>query len=181
MDNRIIVGGLSFEPYLSAQQIQAQVERVALEVRRDMEGKRPMFLVVLTGAFMFAADLVRHVGINDCDIAFIRYASYAGTSSTGKVRRLMGVPEEVKGRNVVIVEDIVDTGLTAERMIADLKALGPASVKFASLLYKPESSTTGYQPDYVAFSIPSRFIIGYGLDLDGAARNLPDIYVHNDN
>lgn len=180
MDTNITVGGLNFEPYLTAEQISTQVSRVAAEIHHDMEGMRPMFLVVLTGAFMFAADLLRHVGINDCDVCFIRYSSYAGTSTTGKVRRLSNVPDGIKGRNVVIVEDIVDTGLTAERLIADIGTYEPASIRFATLLYKPECSRTGFTPDYMAFSIPPDFVIGYGLDLDGAARNLPQIYVHPD-
>ncbi len=180
MDKSITVNGLRFTPYLSREDINAQVKRVASEIRRDMEGKRPLYLCVLTGAFIFASDLIREVGITDCSVAFVRYASYEGTSSTGKVKQLMGVGDEVEGRNIVIIEDIVDTGLTARRMIDDLKKKNPASIKFASLLHKPESSTTGYVPDYTAFSIPPKFIIGYGLDLDGSARNLPDIYVHEE-
>lgn len=180
MDNSITVNGLRFTPYLTAEEIDKQVRRVAGEIRRDLEGKRPLFLCVLTGAFIFASDLIRAVGITDSSVAFVRYASYEGTSSTGTVKQLMGVGNEVEGRHVVIIEDIVDTGLTAQRMIEDLKRKNPASIRFASLLHKPESSKTGFVPDYVAFSIPPKFIIGYGLDLDGSARNLPDIYVHED-
>lgn len=180
MDNSIMVNGLRFTPYLSADEIDAQVRRVADEIRRDLDGKRPLFLCVLTGAFIFAADLIRAVGITDSSVAFVRYASYEGTSSTGTVKQLMGIGEEAEGRHIVIIEDIVDTGLTAQRMIEDLKKRNPASIRFVSLLHKPESSKTGFVPDYVAFSIPAKFIVGYGLDLDGSARNLPDIYVHED-
>lgn len=180
MDNSITVNGLRFTPYLTREQIETQVRRVASEIRRDLEGKRPLFLCVLTGAFIFASDLIREVGITDSSIAFVRYASYEGTSSTGTVKQLMGIGDEAEGRHIVIVEDIVDTGLTAQRMIEDLKKKNPASIHFASLLHKPESSKTGFVPDYVAFSIPPKFIVGYGLDLDGSARNLPDIYVHED-
>jgi len=180
MDNSITVNGLRFTPYLTSEDIGKQVRRVAGEIRHDLEGKRPLFLCVLTGAFIFASDLIRAAGITDSSVAFVRYASYEGTSSTGKVKQLMGVGNEVEGRHVVIIEDIVDTGLTAQRMIEDLKRKNPASIRFASLLHKPESSKTGFVPDYVAFSIPPKFIIGYGLDLDGSARNLPDIYVHED-
>ncbi len=180
MDNKLVVNGLKFVPYLSEEEIKKQVSRVASEVRRDMEGKNPLFLCVLNGAFIFAADLYREIGLNDSQIAFVRYASYEGTSSTGKVKQMMGLPENLEGRHIVIIEDIVDTGLTADRMIADIKRHNPASVRFATLLHKPESSKTGFVPDYVAFSIPPKFIIGYGLDLDGKVRNLRDIYVNTE-
>ena len=177
MENKVKVDGLTFVPYLKQEEIMKEVARVAAEIRRDYEGKRPVFLCVLNGAFIFAADLIRMVGINDCKINFIRYSSYAGTSTTGKVKEIMGLTEDLEGKDVVIVEDIVDTGLTAVKMIENLKLKNPASVKFATLLHKPESSKTGFIPDYTAFSIPPKFIIGYGLDLDGKVRNLPDIYV----
>lgn len=178
MEQSVTVNGLIFVPYLSSEEIRKQVNRVAAEIRRDLEGhENPVFLCVLNGAFMFAADLIREVGINDSNINFVRYASYAGTQSTGKVKEIMGLHEDVEGRDIIIIEDIVDTGRTAEKMIEDLRKKNPASIKFATLLHKPESSTTGFVPDYVAFQIPPAFIIGYGLDLDGKARNLPDIYV----
>lgn len=178
MENKLKVNGLSFVPYISRDRIAEEVKRVASEIRRDMEGCKPLFLCVLNGAFVFAADLYREIGINDSQINFVRYSSYSGTSSTGTVKQLMGLPENIGGRDIVIIEDIVDTGLTAVKMIEDLKKRNPRSVRFATLLYKPESSVTGFKPDYVAFSIPPKFIIGYGLDLDGCVRNLPDIYVN---
>lgn len=177
MDNKVTVDGLTFVPYLKRDQIQNEVERVAAELRRDLKGKSPVFLCVLNGAFIFAADLIRNVGINDCKINFVRYSSYSGMSTTGNVKEIMGLTEEIEGKDVVIIEDIVDTGLTAVRMVEDLKKRNPASVRFVTLLHKPESSKTGFKPDYVAFDIPPKFIIGYGLDLDGKVRNLPDIYV----
>lgn len=178
MDNRITVQGLPFVPYLKKDEIIKQVKRVAEEITRDLKGKKPVFICVLNGAFMFAADLLRCIDINDCKIHFVKYKSYEGTQSSGKVKQVVGLNDDITGEDVVIIEDIVDTGLTAASLINDIKAKGPASVKFATLLYKPDNIRNGFKPDYMAFSIPPKFIIGYGLDLDGKARNLEDIFVN---
>ncbi len=177
IDKQVTVNGLTFVPYLTRDKIAEQIKRVASEIRNDLKDSSPVFICVLNGAFMFAADLYREIGINDSVITFVKYSSYEGTSTTGKVKEVIGLKEDIEGKDVVIIEDIVDTGLTAVKMIEDLKQRNPKSVRFATLLHKPESSKTGFIPDYTAFSIPPKFIIGYGLDLDGKVRNLKDIYI----
>ncbi len=170
--------GMTFEPYLTREQIAEQVSRVAAEIVRDCATQNPLFICVLNGAFMFAADLFRAAAqLTNAEITFIRFKSYEGTSSTGKVREIMGLTDDITNREVIIVEDIVDTGVTAFQLRQMLQANRPKSVRMATLLYKPGSLKIGTPPEYVGFEIPSKFIIGYGLDLDGEARNLSDIYV----
>lgn len=169
--------GLTFVPYLDREKIQNRVKELGSRITEENKGRRPLFLCVLNGAFAFASDLFRSVDLPDAEISFIRLKSYEGTSSTGVVKEVIGLHEDIKDRTVIVVEDIVDTGHTITRLVKDLKAKDPAEVKVATLLFKPESLQTSFVPDYVGFNIPSDFIIGYGLDLDGLARNLPDIWV----
>ncbi len=169
--------GLTFEPYIRREEIAKQVYRLAQDIKRDYANKNPLFLCVLNGSFIFAADLFRACGLHDAEITFIRFKSYDGMSSTGNVKEIMGLSEDITGRHVLIVEDIIDSGSTAAQLRKELAKQNPASVKMVSLLFKPESLTVGNAPEYVGFEIPPKFILGYGLDLDGLARNLPDIYV----
>ena len=174
----ITLQGLEFEPYITKQQIATQVKRVAAEINEDLDGDdAPLFICVLNGAFIFAADLYREVNLPHSQITFVRFKSYDGMCSTGELRQLMGLQEDIEGKNVIVIEDIVDTGTTAAELMNMLAEHNPKSIKLATLLFKPNSIINQVMPDYVGFNIPSKFIIGYGLDLDGEARNLSDIYI----
>jgi hypoxanthine phosphoribosyltransferase len=155
--------------------IQLEVKRVAEEINKDMKGKNPLFLGVLNGAFMFASDLIKNIEI-PCEISFIRLQSYTGTSSTGKIKKMLGLSESIKGRTVIIVEDIVDTGFTMKNLIESLKKEEPAEIHIATLLVKPDKLQCPLNIEYAAMNIPNDFIVGYGLDYDGWGRNYKDIY-----
>ena len=173
---QVTYNGLTFEPYIERETIQARIKELAKVITEEYRGKKPLFVCVLNGAFPFASELFLNVD-TDAEITFIRLKSYEGTSSSGVVKEVMGLTEDIAGRPVIVVEDIVDTGNTIHRLVKDLKAKNPESVKIATLLFKPESLTCDVNPEYVGFAIPPKFIIGFGLDLDGLARNLQDIYV----
>ena len=156
-------------------QIQQAVKEVAERINRDLADADPLFICVLNGAFMFAGDLMRHININS-QITFEKLASYEGLLTTGEVKEIIGLNESVVDRNVVVIEDIVDTGITMERILASLKNKGARSIRVASFLQKPEALQRDIRLDYVAIKIPNDFIVGYGLDYDGYGRNLRDIY-----
>lgn len=165
-----------FDRYLPEERIQARIAEMGAQIERDYAGKKPLFIVVLNGAFIFAADLLRACGALECELAFVKLSSYKGMSSTGKVETLLGLTVPLEGRDVVILEDIIDSGKTLSALIPDLKARGPASIAIAALLLKPECLHHPLAIDYVGFEIPDRFVVGYGLDYEGLGRNLPAIF-----
>ena len=164
-----------FEPFIPASEIEKVVQIMADRINADFEGKNPLFLAVLNGSFVFAADLLRKISI-PCNISFVKFASYSGTSTTAKVKELIGLSENIKGRHVVIVEDIIDTGITMELILNTLGKMEPASLKIACFCHKPDAFKKSFRIDYIGMNIPNKFIVGYGLDYDGWGRNLPDIY-----
>lgn len=177
MKSEVKLGDKTFVPYLTEQTIATAVKSVAQRVNADYAGKCPLFLVVLNGSFLFAADLLRAIDSEGCEVSFVKFSSYDGTESTGKVKELIGLNEHLDGRDVIIVEDIVDTGSTIVQMMDDLLKRKPASIRIAALLFKPEAYKKHVKIDYVGLEIPNAFIVGYGLDYNGLGRNLKDIYV----
>lgn len=165
----------TFSIYLPEADIQQRVKEVGAQISKDLKDKNPLFLAVLNGSFVFAADLLRSVDI-PCEITFIRMSSYEGVSSTGKVKQLMGLKDSIEGRTVIVVEDIIDSGLTMKELLALLAEKNPAEVHIASLLVKPGNLKVDLDINYHCFEIPNDFIVGYGLDYDGYGRNLKDIY-----
>ena len=165
----------SFRVSIPEAEIKQRVKALAEQMSKDLEGKNPIFLAVLNGAFIFAADLMREMTI-PCEISFVKLASYQGTTSTGKVKEVFGINEDLSGRTVVIVEDIVESGQTMKQMIESLGTRNPASVQICTLFFKPEKLKEELTLDYVAFRIPDDFILGYGLDYDGLGRELKDVY-----
>jgi hypoxanthine phosphoribosyltransferase len=164
-----------FEVYITNAEIRSVISDMAKRINEDLAGKDVIFLGILNGAFMFASDLFREIRLN-CQITFLKLASYAGTSSTGTVKRLIGINEDIHNKTVVILEDIVDTGVTLDNIIKQLKGYEPAEIRVATMLFKPESYTKDLKLDYVGIEIPSDFVLGYGLDYQGYGRNLADLY-----
>ena len=165
----------TFKTSIPEVEIQQRVKEVADHINRDMADKNPLLLAVLNGSFMFAADLMKNITI-PCEISFVKLASYQGTQSTGEVKEVIGINEDLAGRTVIIVEDIVESGLTIQRMLDSLGTRNPDSIEVCTLLLKPDRLKVDLDIKYVAFSIPNDFILGYGLDYDQQGRNLRDIY-----
>jgi len=170
-----MVNGKKFRLFIPESKIQQEISRIAGEMNRDLAGRDPIFMGILNGAFMFASDLYRQITF-PCQITFLKLASYSGTSSTGTVKQLIGINQDLRDRLVVILEDIVDTGETLDTIIRQLSGFQPEEIRIATLLHKPAAAIRQVKLDYVGMEIPNDFIVGYGLDYDGYGRNFREIY-----
>ncbi len=173
--DKIKVHDKYFKPFIGREKIDKAVQKIADSINEDFKGKIPLFLVILNGSFMVAADLLQKITL-ECEVTFVKLASYSGTQSTETVRELIGFDENIKGRSIIIIEDIIDSGLTMERVLEQLKNMGAKEVKISTLLFKPAAFKKSFPIDYIGMEIGNDFIIGFGLDYDRRARNLPDIY-----
>ena len=165
-----------FEVFIEKSIIEKRIIELASQINQDYEGKRPLFLAILNGSFMFAAELMKSISVS-CEITFLRVSSYKATESSGKVVEILGLTENIEGRDIIVVEDIVDTGLTMVELKHQLLAQNPASLSIVTLFQKPEALKQPIDVQYIGFKIANKFVLGYGLDYDGLGRNLGDLYV----
>ncbi len=164
-----------FDLFITDDQIKESIDKLVKQINTDYAGKRPLFICVLNGAFMFASDLIKKLDFFP-EISFVKVSSYSGLQTTGSVKKLIGLNEDIKGRDIILIEDIIDSGLTMKYLLSELKDREPSSIRLATLLFKPGSFQAKYAIDYIGFEIPNEFVVGYGMDYDGYGRNLPDIY-----
>ncbi|WP_040489706.1 hypoxanthine phosphoribosyltransferase [Indibacter alkaliphilus] len=168
----------TFIPFLDRKSLDQRINELGTQISKDFENKNPVIIGVLNGAFMFLSDLVKNIDI-PTEITFLKISSYKGEKSTGKINQLLGLQTEIIERDVIIVEDIVDTGLSMSYLLELINEQNPKSISIATLLHKPEALTVDIKMDYIGFEIPNKFVVGYGLDYDGFGRNLPEIYQLN--
>ena len=177
--NRLLIQDKYFVPYLSEQQMQQRVQKLGKQIATDYSDKKPLLLCILNGSFVFAADLVRSMD-TVCQVSFLKYSSYIKDSTSGQAKDLLGIQglnEDLQNRHLIVIEDIVDTGTTMEKLLKELATHQPASIEIATCLFKPKALKFDISPKYVAFSIPNHFVIGYGLDYDNYGRHLAGIYI----
>lgn len=171
----MVVKDKEFQKYISSEEIHQKIKTLAEQINNDYKDKKPLFIAILNGSFMFAADLFKEVKI-PCEISFVKVASYEEMESTGNVKQLIGLNENIFNKDVIIIEDIIDTGRTIAKILEEFRSLGASSVEVVTLLQKPEANKSGEKLKYIGFNIPEKFVVGYGLDYDGLGRNLKDIY-----
>lgn len=170
------IHGKRFEPYINGDEIAERVKLLAREIRRDHPDSVPLIIAILNGAFVFASDLMRSIE-GDVEITFVKVKSYEGTTSNKNARTLIGLEEDIKGRDIILLDDIIDTGHTFDKLIEDLKAMEPKSIKTCCLLFKKEAFESDFNINYVGFEIGKKFVVGYGLDYNDRGRNLDGIYI----
>ncbi len=166
---------LTFEAFIQESAIQERVQALASQINTDYEGRIPLFLPILNGSFIFASDLLREITLQ-CRVSFVKHSSYQGTASTGQLKTLIGLNESIFNQDILIVEDIMDTGLTLSKVVEELRSLGTRSVEIVTLIRKAPAREHAVQPRYIGFDIDHEFVLGYGLDYEGLGRNLKDIY-----
>ncbi|MBX2946608.1 MAG: hypoxanthine phosphoribosyltransferase [Cyclobacteriaceae bacterium] len=166
---------LTFKKFISEEKIKSKVSELADQVNHDYAGRMPLFLPILNGSFIFASDLIREIRL-ECRVSFVKHSSYQGTASTGQLKTLIGLTESIFNQDILIVEDIMDTGLTLSKVVEELRSLGTRSVEVITLVRKAPARQHAVQPKYIGFDIDDEFILGYGLDYEGLGRNLKDIY-----
>lgn len=169
----------TFYSFISATQIQEQIKVLSDQINADYVHKKPIFIAILNGSFMFCSDLIKQIEL-ECKVTFLKLASYNGLESSGQIKELIGLNENIKDQEVIVLEDIMDSGLTLATILAQLNALNPVSLKVCTLLYKPTANKTTYVPTYIGFEVGNEFLVGYGLDYNGLGRNLPEIYQFKD-
>jgi hypoxanthine phosphoribosyltransferase len=176
MINEITIQDKSFTILITKDQIQSRIDDISGKLNKSHKGKNPLFLAILNGSFIFASDLLKKINF-ECEISFVKLASYIGASSTGKVTTMIGLSESLKGKDIIILEDIIDTGKTMKNLLEMINDYNPASVTIVTLLFKKEALIENILPDHVGFVVPNKFLLGYGLDYNGLGRNTEHIYV----
>lgn len=176
MTDNLTIQDKEFSVYIQAEEIQNRVKEIAAKLNVSHAGKTPLFLAILNGSFIFASDLLKNITLG-CEISFVKLASYIGTSSSGKITTMIGLSESLKGKDIIIIEDIIDTGRTMKNLLGILHDHSPESITIVTLLFKKEALIENIKPDHVGFEVPDKFLVGYGLDYNGRGRNLDKIYV----
>ncbi len=176
MTDEIRIKDKVFVKYISYEKILEGIGKIAKEINRDYQGKKPLFLCILNGSFFFAADLLKEIHLT-CEVSFVKLASYVGTKTSGLVKEIIGLQQPITGKDIIILEDIIDTGKTMKSLITQLNSHYPESIRVATLLFKKDALQENVYPDYCVFEVPVKFLIGYGLDYDQYGRNLRDIYI----
>lgn len=176
----VILQNKKFELYINYKKIQSEVERMAIDLYQEESKKMPLFICLLNGSFMFTSDLLKSINFN-CNVSFVKFSSYINDKSTGNVRQIIGLDEQVKDRNVIIIDDIIDTGNTIHQFYQQIELLQPSEIKIAAMFFKPGASEKNIKIDYLGMAIENRFVVGYGLDYNGLGRNYKDLYKLTEN